>query len=88
MSPVLVRLKTTKNPPSNVRVHIKCFPEMVQAVRTRSSSDIKQDANIGLEHRPKRVEEPSVRVDLLLVMFFHEENDLSGNDSLVGITEM
>lgn len=36
-------------------------------------ADIEEDTDIGLEDGTKRVEEPAVRVDLLLVFLFETE---------------
>jgi hypothetical protein len=74
--------------PSNIRVPIKCFPEVIQAIRTRPSPNIEQDADIRLQNRTKRIEEPPMRVDFLLIVLLHEEDDLRGNDPFVRILEV
>ena len=49
-----------------VRVNVERFPEMVDARRPWLSSDVEQDADVGLEDRSEGVEEPSVGVDLII----------------------
>lgn len=49
---------------------------MINRSRSRHSSDIDKDANVGLEDRTEGVEEPTMRVDLLLVLFLQTEDDL------------
>ena len=51
---------------------------MVYRRRARHGTHIKEDANVGLEDGAKGVEEPSMRVDFLLVLFFEAEYDLDG----------
>ena len=40
---------------------------MVDRVGARHSADVEEDADVGLENGAEGVEEPSMRVDLLLV---------------------
>jgi hypothetical protein len=46
-------------------------------------SDIQEHADVGLEDGTKGIEEPTMRVDLLLVLLFEAENDLNGDDAFL-----
>jgi len=54
---------------------------MVYRRRARHGTHIEEDADVGLEDGAKGVEEPSMRVDFLLVLFFEAEYDLDGYDA-------
>ena len=54
---------------------------MVDRGRTRHRADIEEYADVGLEDGTKGVEEPAMRVDFLLVLFFEAEDDLDGDDA-------
>ena len=54
---------------------------MVYRRRARHGTHIKEDADVGLEDGAKGVEEPSMRVDLLLVLFFETKDDLNRYDA-------
>jgi hypothetical protein len=45
---------------TDVRIYIKCLPEMIDRGRTRLRANIKQYANVGLEDWTKGIEKPSV----------------------------
>lgn len=61
---------------------------MVEGIAARASTNIEQDANIGVECPAKGVEEPSVRVELAAVLFLEAENHLAGNNALLGTLEL
>ena len=54
---------------------------------TRHSTDIEQHTDVRVEDRAERVEEPPMRVDLLLVLLLHAEDDLRRHDALVRVLE-
>lgn len=66
---------------ADVRVDIKRLPQMVYRRRTGHGTHIEEDANIGLEDGAESVEEPSMRVDLLLVFLFEAEDNLDRYDA-------
>ena len=57
---------------------VKRLPEVVDGVATGASTSVDKDANIGVENATKSLEKPSVRVDLLLVLFFQTKQHLHG----------
>ena len=61
---------------------------MVDALVPWACPNIKEHADVRLKHSPKGVEEPAMRVDLLLVLFLHTEDNLRGHDALVRILEL
>lgn len=67
-----------------VGVDVECFPEVIYGGGTRHGTDVEENADVGLEDRTKSVEEPSVGVDLFLILFFETEDDLNGDDALFG----
>ena len=73
---------------ANIRIAVEYLPHGVQAFRGRACADVKKDTDIWLEDLSKGVEEPSVGVDLFLVILFHQENDLRRDDSLVRVFEV
>jgi hypothetical protein len=66
----------------NIRVYIKCLPEMVYRHRTGFGTDIEEDTDSRLENGAKGVEEPTMRVDFLLILFLEAEYDLDGYNAL------
>ena len=68
---------------TNIRVNVERLPEMVDRARARPGTDVEKDADIWLENRAKGIEEPAVRVDLLLVLLFETEDYLHGNDAFL-----
>jgi hypothetical protein len=58
---------------------------MVYGRRAWHGAHIKQNAHVRLEDGAKRIEEPAMRVDLLLVLLFETENDLHRNNTLLMI---
>jgi hypothetical protein len=61
---------------SDVGVDVECFPKMVNTSRARHSTDIQKDADIRLQYWAERVEEPTMRVDFLLIFLFETEDNL------------
>ncbi len=49
---------------------------MINRARTRHCTDVEQDANIGLENGAKGIEEPTMGIDLLLVLLLETKDDL------------
>jgi hypothetical protein len=50
-------------------------------------SRIEQHANLGLQHLPNRIEQPTMTVDLLFVVLFQDKDDLD-RDEVVGIARI
>jgi len=46
---------------AHVGVDVECLPEMVYGRGTWHGTDVMEDADIGLEYRPKRIEKPAMR---------------------------
>ena len=57
---------------------VEALPEIVNGRASGLGSDIEQNAHVGLDKRAKRVEEPSVTIELLLVLLLQAEDDLYG----------
>jgi hypothetical protein len=62
--------------PAHVTVNVETLPEVVDGGRAGHGADVEEDADVGFQDRSERVEEPPVRVDLLLVLLFQAEDDL------------
>jgi hypothetical protein len=73
---------------SNVGVSIKSLPKMVERGSARTSTDIEQDADVGIESLAKCVEEPSMRVELTLVLLLETEDHLARNNTLLSALEL
>ena len=56
---------------------------MVDRRGSRHGSDIEENADIGLQDGAERVEEPTVRVDFLLVLLLQAKDDLDWNVALL-----
>ena len=69
---------------TDVRIDIKCLPQVIDRSGSRHGSDVNKDANVGLEDGTESVEEPTMRVDLFLVLFLQAEQDLYGNMATFG----
>jgi hypothetical protein len=65
---------------ADIRVDVERLPEVVDRRRAGHGPHVKQHADVGFEHGPEGVEEPAVRVDLLLVLFFQAEDNLDRAD--------
>lgn len=61
------------------RVEIESLPKMVDAVFSRFCSRIDQYTNVGLQNFSKSLKEPSVGIDLLLILFLQAKQDLHWN---------
>ena len=66
-----------------IRVDVECLPKVVDRGRARSCANVQKDANIRLENRSKGIEEPAMRVDLLLILLLETEDNLHRDDSLL-----
>jgi hypothetical protein len=60
---------------------------MIDRLMTRFSPRIDQHADLGFQHPPDRIEQPTMRVDLLLVVLFQYKDDLDG-DEVVGVSRV
>jgi hypothetical protein len=58
---------------ANVGVLVKALPQLVDRGAGGLGADIEQDAHVGLDERPKCVEEPPMAVKLLLVLLLETE---------------
>jgi hypothetical protein len=58
-------------------IHVKSFPQVVDAISAWPRPSINQDTDVRVQHRSKGLEEPSVRVDLLLILFLEAEEYLN-----------
>ena len=72
----------------NIGVLIKCLPQVVERHRLWSSSNIEQNTNVGLKGTTEGIEEPSVRVQLFLVVFLQTKDNLARHYSLLGTLEL
>ena len=61
---------------------------MIDRARARPRADVKKDADIWLKNRAKGVEEPAMRIDLLLVLLLEAEDYLHGDDTLLGALDL
>ena len=60
---------------------------MINRLMPRLGSRIDQHANLGLQHPPNRIEQPTMTVDLLFIVLFQDKDDLNG-DEVVGIARI
>jgi hypothetical protein len=67
----------------DVRVDVKRLSEMINRAEARHRTDVQKDANVRLKDRSKRVEEPAVRVELLLVFLLQAKDDLHRDNSFL-----
>ena len=73
---------------AHVRIDVEGLPQMVDGGRTRHGTDVQQHADVRLQKGTKRVEEPAVRVDLLLVLLLETEDNLDGYQTLLGALDL
>lgn len=73
---------------SNILVDIEAFPEMINRSMARLSTDVDKYTHMWLDKWAKGLKEPSVRVNLLLVLFLQTEEHLSRHDALFGAPEV
>lgn len=59
---------------------VECLPEMIDALMTRLCACINQNADLRFQLPSDRIEQPSVGVNLLLVLCLYDEDDLHGNE--------
>ena len=64
---------------------IENLPQLVQRIATRASANIDQDGDVGVERLADGIVEPSVRVQLLLVLLFQNEDDLDWRNAACDI---
>ena len=57
---------------------VEALPKLIDGCSGRFGTDIEQNAHVRLDQRAKRVEEPSVTIELLLVLLLQAEDDLYG----------
>ena len=67
----------------DIRVYVERFPQMINRAGARHRTDVQKDANVRLKNRSKSVEEPAVRVDLLLVFLLQAKDDLHRDNSFL-----
>ena len=65
---------------AEVRVVVERLPQMVDSFVSRFGTSVDENANLGVHDLPKRIEEPAVRVDLLLVLRLDDEDELDGHE--------
>ena len=61
---------------------VEALPKLVDTCSGGFRADIEQDADVGLQQRTECVEEPAMRVELLLVLLLQAENNLYRTRSL------
>jgi hypothetical protein len=61
---------------------------MVDRSMARFSSHIDQTAHVGLDQRTEGLEEPSMRVDLFLILFLETKEHLAWHHPLISTSEL
>lgn len=61
---------------------VECLPQVIDGIAARASTSIEKDADVGIQDTAKSLEEPSVRVDLLLILLLQAEEHLHGLSSV------
>lgn len=56
---------------TDVLVLVETLPEFVDRCASRLGTDIEQDADVGVDKWTESIEEPSMRVEFLLVLLLH-----------------
>ena len=69
---------------SEVCIVVEGFPQVIDRLATGFGTCINQDTDFGLQHLADGVEEPTVRVNLLLVLSLNDQDDLT-RDQVVGV---
>ncbi len=72
----------------DVGVGVEGLPQVVQGGARGAGADVEQDAHVRIEGLAEGVEEPAVRVELLLVLLLEAEDHLAGDDALLGALEL
>ena len=67
---------------TDVLVFVEALPKLVNACSGGFCADVEQDADVRLQERTECVEEPTMRVELLLVLLLQAENNLYRTRSL------
>ena len=68
---------------THVRVDVECLPEMVDGAGVRPRTDVEKNVDVWLENGAKWVEEPPMRIDLLLILLLEADDYLHGDDALI-----
>ena len=68
---------------ADIGVDVERLPEMINRAWTRHRTDVEQNANIGLENGAKSIKEPTVGIDLLLVLLFETKDNLHGHNTFL-----
>lgn len=58
------------------RLQIERLPQVINGVPPRLGARVDQDADVGIQHATECLEEPAVRIDLLLVLLLETEDHL------------
>jgi hypothetical protein len=66
---------------SDIRICIERLPQVIDRSRARLRAHIEEDTHVWIQAFCESVEEPSMRIDLLLIPFFQCEDDLNGHDT-------
>lgn len=69
---------------AQVFVIVEGLPEVIDRLATGFGTCINQDTDFGLQHLADGVEEPTVRVNLLLVLSLNDQDNLT-RDQVVGV---
>lgn len=72
----------------DVGVGVEGLPEVVQRVAARLRTDVEQDAHIRVQGLSERVETPTMRVELLVVLLLETEDHLARDDALLCALEL
>lgn len=72
---------------SEMLIVMESFPQIVDRPLSRFRTGIQQANDIRLKMFTNRVEQPSMRVDLLRILLFETEDELYGNE-IVGIVRV
>lgn len=73
---------------ADIGVDIECLPQVIDGRRAGHGTHIEQNADVGLQDGAERVEEPAVRIDLLLILLLQAENDLHGDHAAVSAFDL
>ena len=72
----------------DVGVCVEGLPQVVQRGATGTSSDIEQDADVGVQGLAEGVEAPAMGVELALVLLLQAEEELAGHDTLLSTLKL
>jgi hypothetical protein len=68
---------------AETRGDVERLPEMIDWAGTWYSTNVQEDANVGLKNRAKCVEEPAMGIDFPLGFLLQAKNDLYGDNTSV-----